>query len=124
MLEIPQEFKDSDFLRAQWLEITQEGAYIEKDIPLIKLLCLQYEIIDRCKGDLSTTGTLQVAYSDAFDNLKAIPQVNVLNQATNTALKITKELEKRLQDRNAQTRPKHTNNALTLIAGKYNRKSS
>ena len=91
-LKKPESITANEFKSAKWDEITSEREFRKSDIPTLELLCQWYAIVQQCIDDMTTGGDVQVAYSNKLDDLKALPQVNMLKQASSEIRAINKQL--------------------------------
>lgn len=92
MLEKPDSVAESPFKSAKWDELTAGRAFSQADAPALALLCQWHAIIDRCARDLEQAGETQVAYMNDMGDLKALPQVGVLKQASAEIRALNKQL--------------------------------
>lgn len=92
MIEKPLSVESSAFKSAKWDEITHGREFHKSQVPTLEILCHWYEVAERCMEDMSMGGAVQVAYSNAMDDIKALPQVSVLKQATDEIRALSKQL--------------------------------
>lgn len=80
-LEKPPSIANDDFKSAKWNEITKDRNFSQADIPVIALLCQWYAVIQRCTDDIDEANG-QVAFMNDMGDLKALPQINIMKQAS------------------------------------------
>ena len=79
----PKTIADDAFKSAKWDELTRGRVFSQSDIPALTLLCQWYAVVERCMGDLDFGGELpQVAYQNDMGDLKAMPQLSTMKQAS------------------------------------------
>lgn len=81
-LKKPTSIEANSFMSDKWDEITKGREFQTSDIPTIMLLCQQYAVVDRCMEDMNVDGDVQVAYQNDIGDLKALPQLNTMKQAS------------------------------------------
>lgn len=92
MLMKPQSVKGSPFKSAKWDELTQGRSFRDSDAPVLELLCQWYEVADRCMADISCAGEVQVAYTNDMGDIKALPQLATMKQASAEIRALSKQL--------------------------------
>ena len=91
-LQKPQNVADSPFKSAKWDEITAGREFRESDSPVLALLCSWYEVADKCMSDIDVGGEVQVAYSNDLGDIKALPQLSTMKQASAEIRALNKQL--------------------------------
>lgn len=99
----------------KWDEVTSGRDFQESDAPTIALLCQWHAIAERCMDDLSPDGETMVAYSNKMDDIKALPQIATLKQASAEIRALNKQLGIAGASRPAQPRGRGT--VLNVIQG-------
>lgn len=93
MIEKPSSIAANEFKSRKWDEITAERNFSQADIPTLCLLCGWYAVMERCLQDLDFGDELpQVAYQNDMGDLKAMPQLAVMKQASTEIRAINKQL--------------------------------
>lgn len=92
MLEKPTNIKQSDFKSAKWDEITAGRDFDKSDIPQLALLCQWYEVVEQCMEDIAVNGGVQVAYQNDLGDLKPLPQLSTMKQASAEIRALNKQL--------------------------------
>ena len=88
----PGSVANSPFKSAKWDEITAGREFRESDAPVIALLCSWYEVVDKCMSDIDVGGEVQVAYSNDMGDIKALPQLSTMKQASAEIRALNKQL--------------------------------
>lgn len=88
----PSSVANSPFKSAKWDEIVAGREFLAGDIPTLTMLCSWYEVVERCIEDISTDGGVQVAYSNDMNDIKALPQLSVMKQASAEIRALNKQL--------------------------------
>lgn len=119
MLDKPPKIAASPFKSAKWDEITRGRDFRECDIPVLTLLCHWYEVQDKCIDDMADDdGELQIAYINDTGDVKALPQISVMKQASAEIRALNKQLGIN-DEAHAEAKPKETK----LYAIQGNRRS-
>lgn len=122
-LEKPAGIANSSFKSTKWDEITGGRKFSTSDIPTITLLINWYAVIERCCEDMDTGGELpQVAYMNSMDDIKAMPQLATMKQASAEIRALNKQLG--INDSHEEVIVgKKKNSTLALIQGRRDRKA-
>lgn len=91
-LEKPRSIERSPFKSAKWDEITKGRNFTEANIPELTLLCQWYQVVDKCMDDLSDEDGIQVAYANDYGDVKALPQLSTMKQASAEIRALNKQL--------------------------------
>lgn len=67
---------------AKWDELTAGRAFRPSDAPALTLLVQWYQVVDQCIDDMSVNGGVQVAYSNDMGDIRALPQISTMKQAS------------------------------------------
>lgn len=96
-----------------WDEVTAGRDFSESDVPNLRILCHWHAIAEQCMEDMEVGGEIHVAYSNAMDDIKALPQIATLKQASAEIRALNKQLAIRDEP---VSRPKET--PLHVIQGR------
>lgn len=91
-LDKPASISASAYKSAKWDELTAGRAFAERDAPVLTLLCQWYEVVDKCIEDISGEGGIEVAYENDMGDIKALPQLNTMKQASAEIRALNKQL--------------------------------
>lgn len=91
-LQKPESIKNNPFKSQKWDEITEGRNFSNSDVPILKLLIQWYAVIDKCEQDLEMQGDIQVAYQNEMGDIKALPQLATMKQASAEIRAINKQL--------------------------------
>lgn len=93
MLKKPASIAVNEFKSHKWDELVAGRSFKEADIPTLCLLCNWYAVIERCTSDLDYGDNLpQVAYQNEMGDIKAMPQLSVMKQASAEIRALNKQL--------------------------------
>ena len=92
MLTKPPSVANNEVKSRKWDELTEGRNFQTKDIPTLELLCQWYAIVDKCIDDMTFGDDIQVAYQNDLADLKALPQVGMLKQASAEIRALNKQL--------------------------------
>ncbi|MEG0071281.1 MAG: hypothetical protein RR671_02855 [Raoultibacter sp.] len=92
MVDKPASISANDFKSLKWDEITAGRSFSASDIPTLELLCQWHAIVARCMDDMDVGGDVMVAYENSMNDIKAVPQIGVLKQASAEIRAINKQL--------------------------------
>ena len=99
----PASIQASPFKSAKWDEITAGRDFKESDTPVIALLCSWYEVVEKCMSDIDVGGGVQVAYQNDIGDIKALPQLTTMKQASAEIRALNKQLG--INDEATQSKP-------------------
>lgn len=89
----PKAIAADPFKSAKWDELTEGRAFAASDAPQLSLLCHWYAVIERCMEDIDVGGGLpQVAYQNDVGDIKALPQLATMKQASAEIRALNKQL--------------------------------
>ena len=88
----PPNVANSPFKSAKWDEVTAGREFRDSDAPVIALLCSWYEVVEKCMSDIDVGGEVQVAYSNDVGDIKALPQLSTMKQASAEIRALNKQL--------------------------------
>ena len=87
----PRAVKADPAMSRKWDELTEGRDFGPTDVPALTRLCSWYLIADRCLDDMTTSGTIQVAYA-VGNGISELPQVGTLTKAEAAIRGIEKSL--------------------------------
>lgn len=92
-LKKPGSIAGDDFKSAKWDEITSGRSFSASDAPTLALLCQWHAVVERCMQDVDFGGDLpQVAYQNDLGDIKAMPQLSTMKQASAEIRALNKQL--------------------------------
>ena len=122
-IEKPASIDASPFKSRKWDEITAGRDFKQSEIPTLELLCQWHAIAARCMEDMDVGGEVQVAYSNAMDDIKALPQIATMKQASAEIRALNKQLGI-VDGRDAEPeRPKKETRLYVIQANRANRRA-
>ena len=77
---------------AKWDEIVAGREFRPSDAPALTLLVQWYQVVDQCIEDMSVGGGVQVAYQNDMGDLKALPQISTMKQASAEIRQLNRQL--------------------------------
>ena len=66
--------------------------FSQADAPTLALLVSWYQVIEQCMDDIGANGGVQVAYQNDVGDIKALPQLSTMKQASAEIRAINKQL--------------------------------
>ena len=90
-VEKPPSIARDPFKSAKWDEITSGRSFDASHAPTLSLLCQWHAVIQRCIDDMDDVGG-QVAYQNENGDLKALPQLSAMKQASAEIRALNKQL--------------------------------
>ena len=91
-LDKPYTIASDPYRSAKWDELTEGRNFLASDVPALTLLVQWYQIVDKCIEDMSTNGSIQVAFMNDVGDLKALPQITTMKQASAEIRALNKQL--------------------------------
>lgn len=82
MVGKPAEIASDEFQSRKWDELTAGREFPESDIPDLMTLCSWYAVLDQCMREISADGSTRVVYENEKGDLKAMPQIATMKQAS------------------------------------------
>nr|DAE60809.1 MAG TPA: terminase small subunit [Caudoviricetes sp.] len=113
MIEKPRSIEKSAFKSQKWDEITKGRSFQASDIPAITLLCQWYEVVETCIDDITVDDGIQVAYANNIGDVKALPQLSTMKQASAEIRALNKQLG--INDEVTSEQPKKRETPLNVI---------
>lgn len=108
MLKKPDSVKSNDFKSKKWDELTKGRNFNDSDAPSLELLCQWYQVVQRCMDDMAVGDGVQVAYTNDMNDIKALPQLSTLKQASGEIRALNKQLGICDEVPKAEIKPKET----------------
>ena len=88
----PANVESDPFRSAKWDELTAGRDFSQADAPTLALLVSWYQVIEQCMDDIGANGGVQVAYQNEMGDIKALPQLSTMKQASAEIRAINKQL--------------------------------
>ena len=88
----PADVESDPFRSAKWDELTAGRDFSQADAPTLALLVSWYQVIWQCMDDIGANGGVQVAYQNDMGDIKALPQLSTMKQASAEIRAINKQL--------------------------------
>lgn len=88
----PENVERDPFRSAKWDELTEGRDFSPSDAPTLALLCSWYQVVDKCMTDIDVGGDVQVAYQNDIGDIKALPQLSTMKQASAEIRQLNKQL--------------------------------
>ena len=120
-LKKPPSIANDAFKSAKWDEITKDRNFSQADIPVIALLCQWYAVIQRCTDDIDEANG-QVAFMNDMGDLKALPQINIMKQASAEIRALNKQLGINDEVKPSETKKKAS--VISVVQGKRSNRSA
>lgn len=93
MLEKPPQVAASEFMSQKWDELTKDREFKASDAPTLFLLCQWYAVIESCTLDIAgDDGLPRVAYMNTLEDVKTMPQISTMKQASAEIRALNKQL--------------------------------
>lgn len=89
---VPGIIADSPFKINKWQELTNGAAVNPLAVPQLVMLVNWYAILEQCIRDISDGGETHVAYVNDHDDVKPMPQIAIMKQASSEIRALTKLL--------------------------------
>ena len=115
-LRKPSSVASNAFKSKKWDELTSERTFTKADIPTLELLCQWHAVVQKCIDDMTVGDGIQVAYSNDYSDIKALPQVGMLKQASAEIRALNKQLGINDQPEAKQVTTEKAN-VLALVVG-------
>lgn len=87
----PNTIANDPFKSAKWDEITEGRTFTTSHIPTLTLLIQWYVVVERCIEDIDEANG-QVAYQNDMGDLKPLPQISTMKQASAEIRQLNKQL--------------------------------
>ena len=112
-MEKPQVIAASAYKSAKWDELTRGREFRDADAPVLALLCQWYEVVDKCMADIAAGDGIEVAFTNSYGDVKALPQLSTMKQASAEIRALNKQLG--INDEAAQPAAEHKAVPLNVI---------
>lgn len=90
-IDKPASIAADDFKSAKWDEITHGRSFPESAAPTLALLCQWHVVVQLCIDDMAEAFD-QVAYQNKIGDIKALPQLSIMKQASAEIRALNKQL--------------------------------
>lgn len=122
----PASVKSDPWRSKKWDEITRGRSFDQADAPMLALLVQWYQVVEQCMEDITANGGVRVVYGNDLGDIKALPQLSTMKQATAEIRALNKQLG--IADGRDVGKPepeqKPKNNVLQLVIGEHNRRAA
>ena len=89
----PKSVRDDPYRSRKWNEIVRGRSFRPSDVPALTLLVQWYQVVDQCIEDLGSSGDgIQVAYENDVGDIRALPQLSTMKQASAEIRALNKQL--------------------------------
>lgn len=88
----PAAIRSDPWRSRKWDELVRGRGFAPSDAPALTLLVQWYQVVERCMEDISTDGGVQVAYSNDVGDIRALPQLATMKQASAEIRQLNKQL--------------------------------
>lgn len=90
----PQSVARDRYRSAKWDELTRGRDFRPSDAPALTLLVQWYQVVDQCIEDLGSNRDegIQVAYSNDVGDIRALPQIATMKQASAEIRQLNRQL--------------------------------
>lgn len=88
----PKSVRDDPYRNKKWNELVRGRSFRPSDAPALTLLVQWYQVVDQCIEDMSVNGGIQVAFSNDMGDIKALPQITTMKQASAEIRALNKQL--------------------------------
>lgn len=123
MIEKPASIERDPFKSAKWDEITSGRSFDQSHTPTLALLCQWHAVVQRCIDDMDEVGG-QVAYTNEMGDLKALPQLAAMKQASAEIRALNKQLGIGDEARQKETKKSDAARVLTMVIGDRQKKAA
>lgn len=90
-LKKPPAVESDQFKSAKWDELAEGRDLSPSDAPALELLVQWYSVIQRCIDDMADANG-QVAYMNDMGDLRALPQIQIMKQASAEIRQLSRQL--------------------------------
>lgn len=88
----PKSVRDDPYRNRKWNELVRGRSFRPSDVPALTLLVQWYQVVDQCIEDMSIDGGIQVAFANDMGDIKALPQISTMKQASAEIRALNKQL--------------------------------
>lgn len=122
-VEKPPSIERDPVKSGKWDEITANRDFSLSDIPTLALLCQWYAVVQQCIDDIDEVGG-QVAYQNDMNDLKALPQISIMKQASAEIRSLNKQLGIGDEAKPKETKKSNSARVLTMVIGDREKKAA
>lgn len=113
----PRSVSEDPFKSQKWDEITAGREFNKADSPVLEMLVTWYQVADQCNRELTVNGYVQTTYENKMGDIKPMPQLSTLKQASAEIRQLNKQLG--IKDEHTLKEDKPANaSVLSLIQAK------
>lgn len=88
----PASIRSDPWRSRKWNEIVRGRSFAPSDAPTLALLVSWYQVIEQCMDDIGANGGVQVAYQNDAGDIKALPQLSTMKQASAEIRALSRQL--------------------------------
>ncbi|MCI7437603.1 MAG: P27 family phage terminase small subunit, partial [Coriobacteriaceae bacterium] len=88
----PASIRSDPWRSRKWNEIVRGRDLSPSDAPTIALLVSWYQVIEQCMDDIGANGEVQVAYQNDVGDIKALPKLSTMKQASAEIRALSRQL--------------------------------
>lgn len=88
----PKAVREDPYRNRKWNELVRGRDFQPSDVPALTLLVQWYQVADQCIEDMSVGGGVQVAYENKVGDIRALPQIGTMKQASAEIRALNKQL--------------------------------
>lgn len=88
----PASIRSDPWRSRKWNEIVRGRDLSPSDAPTIALLVSWYQVIEQCMDDIGANGGVQVAYQNDMGDIRALPQLSTMKQASAEIRALSRQL--------------------------------
>lgn len=88
----PESVARSPYKSAKWDEVVEGRSFAESDVPALTLLVQWYQVVDTAMEDIEVGGEIRLVYSNDMGDIKPMPQVAQMKQASAEIRALNKQL--------------------------------
>lgn len=122
-VEKPPSIERDPVKSGKWDEITADRDFSLSDVPALALLCQWHAVVQRCIDDIDEGGG-QVAYLTDMGDLKALPQLSTMKQASTEIRALNKQLGIGDEAKPKETKKSNSARVLTMVIGDREKKAA
>lgn len=88
----PKSVREDPYRNRKWNELVRGREFRPSDVPALTLLVQWYQVVDKCIEDMGTGGGIEVAYENKVGDVRALPQIATMKQASAEIRALNKQL--------------------------------
>ena len=116
----PASIRSDPWRSRKWNEIVRGRSFAPSDAPTIALLVSWYQVVEECMDEISHDSGVQVYYQNDVGDIKAVPQLATMKQASAEIRALNKQLG--INDQAAPAAPERKASVLQLVVDDRARK--